>query len=142
MKKHTKEFAGRLHQALDDLGIPAENRASFLAKMFGLTAPACRRWLNGLNYPETYRLVALANKLQVNIVWLLDGVGEKKESFQRINKDLLQDIVRETISVKEVQNIPAEELAEIIVDVYEHVSELPQPGVLSGLVSFLLRKFS
>lgn len=74
-----KAFAERMHEVCDDMGLPAERgRQSDLARHFGVTPKAARKWLNGDNYPELPLAIRIANWAQVNITWLLQGSGLKR----------------------------------------------------------------
>lgn len=49
-----------------------------LAYKLGVSRQAVSGWENGLNYPETEKLIAMSNYFGVTIDWLLNGGEEKK----------------------------------------------------------------
>ncbi|AMO55650.1 LexA family protein [Endozoicomonas montiporae] len=69
------DFAKRLNQALDKINFPVKGkgRQLELAKMFGISQHAARKWLEGESMPNTKRLPELAGRLQVTTEWLLSG---------------------------------------------------------------------
>lgn len=73
-----RAFAERLAEICTDKGLPAHGRQTKLAKLFGVTQAAARKWLNGVTYPEMEKLVAIADWADVNINWLLQGAGPKR----------------------------------------------------------------
>jgi hypothetical protein len=73
------EFAARLHELCDDMGLPRERgRQTALGKLFHVTPNAARKWLLGEGMPELSLAVDIANWAGVNINWLLQGAGPKR----------------------------------------------------------------
>lgn len=71
-----KEFADRLHQALDVSGFPqARSRTGALAAQYGVSRETARKWLAGLALPELERLLDIAMRLHVSFEWLATGRG-------------------------------------------------------------------
>jgi transcriptional regulator with XRE-family HTH domain len=73
------KFCARLNEALDEARLPkiGHGRRSALAEMLGISAAQAGKWLKGEDFPQTSKLVKLAQCLGVRSNWLLSGVGEK-----------------------------------------------------------------
>jgi len=71
------DFAQRLVEVCEDMNLPARGRQTQLAKKFGVSQQAARKWLDGIAYPEIDKLVAMADWANINVNWLLQGVGPK-----------------------------------------------------------------
>lgn len=72
-------FAERLNEVCDDLEIPrGHGRQAALGRMFDVTAKAARNWLIGTGFPEMELALRIADKAKVNINWLLQGTGPKR----------------------------------------------------------------
>lgn len=95
------DFARRLHDVCDDLGLlPGRGRQTALAKRFGLTPNAARKWLLGIGMPELDKAIEIANAARVNVLWLLQGAGPKRgDAFDTTPGELLEA----------VQQLPANE---------------------------------
>ena len=95
------DFARRLHEVCDDLGLQrGRGRQTALARQFGLTPNAARKWLLGLGMPERDTAIEIANAAHVNVLWLLQGAGPKRgEAFDTAPGELLEA----------VQHLPANE---------------------------------
>ena len=65
-------FASRLQFAIDEAGY-GNSQLKELASLFGVSAPAVRKWLSGDAFPTQVRAVKLANLLGVRRAWLLDN---------------------------------------------------------------------
>jgi transcriptional regulator with XRE-family HTH domain len=72
-----RQFASRLIEACEDKGLPERGRQTALAKQFGVSQQAARKWLDGESFPEVDKVIAMAEWLEVNVNWLLQGVGAK-----------------------------------------------------------------
>lgn len=78
-KSVLEEFAQRLHEVCDDMGLPKKHgRQTALAKLLEVTPKAARQWLNGEHYPEMPKAVRISNWGNVNVTWLLQGAGLKR----------------------------------------------------------------
>lgn len=88
-------FAIRLAELCDDLKIPTAGRQTALARRFGVSAGAARKWLLGLGMPELDMAVQIAQAARVNVLWLLQGVGPKRgEAFDTAPGELLDAVQR------------------------------------------------
>jgi transcriptional regulator with XRE-family HTH domain len=87
-------FAARLHEICDDMGLPKERgRQTELAREFELNPNAVRKWLLGEGMPELDMAVRVADWADVNLNWLLQGVGPKRaERF-----DFKAEVINEAI---------------------------------------------
>lgn len=70
-------FAQRLRELCDDKALPLRGRQSRLAERFKVSQQAVRKWLEGVNYPDMKLIVAIADWGEVNVNWLLQGIGPK-----------------------------------------------------------------
>ena len=79
-EKTRQDFALRLNKALDAAGYPPLNkgRQVTVAKDFGVSQEAARKWVSGESVPTTTRTTEIAQKLKVNTEWLLSGHGAMK----------------------------------------------------------------
>ena len=66
------EFAVRFRQALREAG-HGDSPQKELARLFNVTGPAVRKWLDGEAMPASKRAPQVAQLLGVRRVWLLDG---------------------------------------------------------------------
>jgi transcriptional regulator with XRE-family HTH domain len=72
-------FAHRISELCDDMGLPRERgRQTQLAKLFGVSPNAARKWLLGEGMPELTTAVEIADWGGVTINWLLQGLGPKR----------------------------------------------------------------
>ncbi len=71
-------FAGRLHEVCDDMHLPKHGRQTLLAKKFGVTQGATKKWLTGEGYPTIDNIVAICEWAGVNVNWLIQGTGPKR----------------------------------------------------------------
>lgn len=73
-----QEFAQRLLEVCNDKKLPERGRLKQLGKLFGVSYQAAKRWLDAETFPQTETLLAIAEWGQVNVNWLLQGVGPKR----------------------------------------------------------------
>ena len=71
-------FAHRLHELCDEKGLPARGRLKLVGEQFGVSYQAAKKWLDGNGYPSTETLLEIAQWADVNVNWLLQGVGPKR----------------------------------------------------------------
>lgn len=76
-KTEQQLFSERLNHALDIFGIPPKGRGRQLivAKMFGVSQKGASKWLEGQSFPEIERLKTISTRLNVNLEWLMTGLG-------------------------------------------------------------------
>lgn len=77
MSKKAEGFSIRLKEAMDDMGIASRGRQMLLAREFHVSQPSAKRWLDGENFPDTEKIVELAEWSKTSIDWLLTGRGTK-----------------------------------------------------------------
>lgn len=88
-------FASRMNEICDDKKLPRERgRQAALAAKFQLTGKAVRKWLQGIGYPEMAMAVRLANWGEVNLTWLLQGIGPKQGNKIDLKALVLDEAVR------------------------------------------------
>lgn len=73
-----EQFSERLAQLCDEKGLPERGRQSMLARDFGVSQGAVRKWLTGGAFPEMEMALRLADHFDVNVNWLLQGTGPKR----------------------------------------------------------------
>lgn len=72
-------FAVRLEEVCDDLGIArGHGRQAELGRRLGVTPKGARKWLTGQGFPELDKALKICELANVNINWLLQGVGPKR----------------------------------------------------------------
>jgi transcriptional regulator with XRE-family HTH domain len=91
---HKAEFAARLNEICTDKGLPARGRQTQLAKQFSVSQQAAKKWLDGTSYPEMDTVVAIAEWAEVNVNWLLQGVGLKQGNRMSTKAQLLDEAIR------------------------------------------------
>lgn len=79
------EFAKRLEEICDDMGIPEGGRQTKLASQFEVVPNTARKWLLGIGLPELEMCMRIAKWADVNLLWLLQGGGLKKG--EKIDKE-------------------------------------------------------
>lgn len=88
-------FAGRLHELCNDKKVRAgHGRATDLARLFGLTPNATRKWLLGLGLPNLEQCITVAQWGDVNIEWLLTGRGPKRSQWAATNGVVIDEMLR------------------------------------------------
>ena len=79
-----------------------------LAYKLGVSRQAVSGWENGLNYPETEKLIAMGRLFGVSIDWLLNGGEERradKTAFGKVTFDL-SSVIPSYTSKKTVAGLP------------------------------------
>jgi transcriptional regulator with XRE-family HTH domain len=61
----------------NDMKLPTRGRQSRLAVRFKVSQQAAKKWLDGKGYPTIETVVEIADWADVNVNWLLQGVGPK-----------------------------------------------------------------
>ncbi len=79
MSELSKNFAARLNEVCDEMGIPAKGhgRLDPLGKQFGVSQMAAQKWLVGDGWPAMENLIAICEWAQVRMDWLCHGKGDK-----------------------------------------------------------------
>lgn len=98
------DFQARLIELCDERDLPARGRQTQLAKEFGVVPNTARKWLLGEGLPELEMIIRIANWAEVNVLWLLQGIGPKKLSDVSVPAAALFDVLYELPSeaVREV----------------------------------------
>jgi transcriptional regulator with XRE-family HTH domain len=82
------KFTERLLEVCADKGLPAgHGLQSRLAKQFGVTSNAARKWLLSEGLPELALAIKIADWGDVNVLWLLQGAGPKSRQAQSAGAD-------------------------------------------------------
>lgn len=77
-KLNRQAFAARLLEVCDEQGLPPRGRLKQLGERFQVSYQAAKKWLEAESYPTTDTLLAIAQWGNVNVNWLLQGVGPKR----------------------------------------------------------------
>jgi transcriptional regulator with XRE-family HTH domain len=74
-------FLKRLEASADAVGIPPLNKGRYenIAKHLGVSHTTVRNWFTGRCLPRYDRIGALATLLQVDPVWLMVSLWDKKQ---------------------------------------------------------------
>ena len=87
-------FAQRLGEICGEMHVPAERgRQTALAKTFGVSPNAARKWLLGDGMPELDMVVRIANWAGVTVTWLLQGVGPKRSDHAEMKVLVLNEVI-------------------------------------------------
>lgn len=95
-------FSDRMNIALDMSGFPAKGkgRQGSVAKMFGVSQQAARKWLEGESIPDTKRISEIAKKLKVSGEWLITGGGSPKDQISTFAIKLAEDLAKDPNYIK------------------------------------------
>jgi hypothetical protein len=90
-----QDFASRMHEICDDMKVSGgHGRQAALGRVFEVTPKTARKWLMGIGYPEMVRAVQIANWADVNLTWLLQGVGPKRGTKVNTKALVIDEAVR------------------------------------------------
>lgn len=89
-----EEFAARLAEICADMQLPERGRQTALAKRFGVSQQAVRKWLDGEAFPELDKVLAIAEWAEVNVNWLLQGVGPKHDKTLPTRALVIDEVMR------------------------------------------------
>lgn len=84
--KAREDFASRLAEVCQDMGIPEHGRQTRLAELFKLTQRGVKRWFDGESFPGVDKAVSIATWANVNFEWLMTGRGTKKRDNTMLNE--------------------------------------------------------
>lgn len=59
-----------------------------LSRQFGISQPSAKRWLEGDNYPDTGKIVELAEWTNTSVDWLLTGRGFKHPRYLNLTPEI------------------------------------------------------
>lgn len=95
-KATVADFSKRLNECLDETNVPAKGkgRQGYVAKQFGVSQAAARKWLEAVSYPETPRVIELCDAYDICVEWLLTGRGPKRPAAIADPEHTLSDIAR------------------------------------------------
>lgn len=96
-EKDRKEFSKRLIEACLEFPptTPEHGRASFLARAIQVSPKGASKWLDGEAKPRDSRMKALSKLLNVNYLWLRDGIGEKQTLYKYYSDSNIPNAVQE-----------------------------------------------
>jgi hypothetical protein len=90
------KFAARMAEVCADLGIePGHGQQAALGRLFGVTPKAARKWLMGEGFPEMAMALRICEKADVNVNWLLQGVGPKRGDKVAVRAMVLDEVITE-----------------------------------------------
>lgn len=89
-----KDFADRLDQIMNELGWPKRGRTPRLIELLGISISevAVRKWVEGIAYPETDKVILIAKKFNVSVDWLLTG-SETSERERILSQQKLRSAI-------------------------------------------------
>lgn len=87
MSKESLEFSVRLHEALDDFGMPREGRQTKTGEVFNVSQRGAGYWLSGEGFPQMEKTIEIADRLKVNLDWLVRGRGPKNDFLRSTKED-------------------------------------------------------
>jgi hypothetical protein len=79
-KLHQTGFWDRLVKALEKNGYKGPNYQTAVAKLIGIKQPSVHLWSVGRTMPSMANVVKLADKLAVDVQWLLSDAKPKRKS--------------------------------------------------------------
>lgn len=87
-------FVARLKEVCDDMGLPpGHGRQTALARQFGVTQGATKKWLGGGAYPTLGKIVQICEWSNTNVNWLVMGAGPKTNSGVDIKTIVLGEAI-------------------------------------------------
>lgn len=76
--RDTTTFGGRLHDCMDDLGLPERGRQAYISQRFGVAQPTAKDYLDNKIMPGRPRMLKMATDFGVMLEWLSAGRGDKR----------------------------------------------------------------
>jgi hypothetical protein len=125
-----RAISERLNEIADDLKLPPKQhgRQTAVAKRWGVSQAAARKWLEGESIPEMHKVIAISRDAQVSIEWLLTGRGSK-----RVNSDpagtLPAGSVREPLALYSTEPSAQSELLTL----FDQLTNTQQKAMLTEL---------
>lgn len=89
-----EEFASRLIELCGDLELPERGRQTAIAKKLGVSQQAVRKWLDGEAFPEMDKVISIAEWAEINVNWLLQGVGPKSDKTIPTRAIVIDEVMR------------------------------------------------
>ena len=108
--------------------LPEHGRQSALAKRFGVSQQAAKKWLDGYSFPELEKALAIARWAQVNVTWLLQGDGPKY--LTRID-------TRALILSEAIDNLPLESKLSVIDFIHYKIERSPEIFTAEKMGSYM-----
>lgn len=87
------QFAARLREICDDMGVPERGRQTELGRLFNVSPKAARKWLVGDGFPEIHMAISIARWADVSFDWLMTGVGIKKPGLTSTKHIVLNEAI-------------------------------------------------
>lgn len=109
-------FASRLRELCTEMGLPEHGRQSALARQFGVSQQAAKKWLDGDGFPVLETAVAIADWAGVNVTWLLQGEGPKY---------LAKIDMRSILLSEAIENLPQESKISVIDFIHYKIEKSP-----------------
>lgn len=128
----TKQFACRLHDAMIAAGFNSQRSTSGvsihkLVEMTGYSAQICRKYLRGEAIPEPYKLMEIAQKLNVAPGWLLFGDAHSDPNNPSDRLTLRRSVLSYLFTrAAHLYNsgLKEDEIANFLMDVVDDVSQI------------------
>lgn len=131
--QHRADFARRLNELLDGLGVPAKGagRQVAVGKMFGVSQKGARKWLEGEAIPEAWRIPVMAERLHSTEEYLQWGRGPQRTGGVAESPGRPYQNGRETIYLERLNvggsmgpGIVAPDHVEVVESIRVHLPEL------------------
>lgn len=98
-------FSQRLRELCEDAGLPEHGRQTALAKRFGVSQQAAKKWLSGESLPELEKMILIATWAGVNFNWLAQGTLPKKADYADTKAHVLSEAI---------DNLPADSRQQVL----------------------------
>jgi phage repressor protein C with HTH and peptisase S24 domain len=86
MQNPARQFAARLHQAMDLAGRPKRGRQGELVRLLKVAQPTAKAWLDGEHAPNKERTRVIAAHYHVSVEWLMFGRGSPTEDYGQLRE--------------------------------------------------------
>jgi transcriptional regulator with XRE-family HTH domain len=87
-EKMREQFSQRLAQACEQAGLSEHGRGAAIVRALGVSSKAVSKWFNSESLPRQEKMNALADYLNVSIVWLQHGIDNAGDTtcLEKIEK--------------------------------------------------------
>lgn len=113
-EKTREQFSQRLAQACERAGLNEHGRGAAIVRALGVSSKAVSKWFNSESLPRQEKMNALADYLNVDIVWLQHGIDNtsddaRPEKIQEIKPPVRQLTQEQEELLELFDRLPSEE---------------------------------
>lgn len=115
-----KSFSIRLNELCDDKRMPLHGRQTKLAKIFGISQEAARKWLCGESAPKYGNMIVVCKYFGCQFEWLTTGNGLKYQSInnaEQVLKSLNIDVHNltdeQTEAIKLIMKLTTDDISQV-----------------------------